>query len=113
MSVCMRCSTGPTPIEVAQSIRTNCSRCSQRKPRPDVAVPVEGRATGRVAPAVAVVRVAKMAVTLREAPVVLEVEDRVVVAPAEAGRVDQVVAVPVDLHNPDRSCLPSCKTNCD
>ena len=110
MSVCMRCSTGPTPIEVAQSIRTNCSRCSQRKPRPDVAVPVEGRATGRVAPAVAVVRVAKMAVTLREAPVVV----RGLVAPAEEDKAeDQVAAAPVGLLNQDRSCLPSCKTNCD
>lgn len=109
MSVSMRCSIEPTPTEAARSIRTNYSRCSRRKPHPDAVVPVVGRAADQVDPAVAVVRAAKVAVMLREAREVVARE----VAPAEAGRVGQMVAVPVDLHNQDRSCLPSCKTNCD
>ena len=72
---------------------------------------MEGRAAARVAPEVVVVRVVKAVdlvvpvATPGEAPVVLEV-----VVPAEVG---QVAADPVGLLNRDRSCLHSCRTNCD
>ena len=110
MNVSTRCLIEPIPTETAQSIRPNCSRSSQRKPQPVAVVPVEGRAAARADPAVVVDRVAKVVdpvATLREAPVVPEEVGRVVV-PAE-----QVAADPVGLLNQDRSCRPSCKTNCD